>query len=290
MSMPTRLDHAVIGVSNLDAAIERFRALGFDTQPGGRHADGGTHNALIRFGLDYVELLAVYDEKEARARGRTINDELNGREAALIGYALATENIEDEATHFRGTEPEQPSPRAMGRNRPNGQALTWRVLTPGRDRWSWGRPWPFLIQWDTPDAERLRVDLPGEHVNGAIGWKHVAVAVKDFASACDIYRNQLGLKLVAKDTSPVRAARCATFAIGEGIIEVLAPDGDGAIQQVLMEKGEGPYALYFTVRDLAETRAFLEQQKIGFAHEAAGTGRLLIAPEDTMGVRIYLVG
>src|SRR3954463_7621615 len=102
--MPTRFDHVVIGVRDLEAALANYRRLGFDAQPGGKHENGGTHNALIRFGLDYLELLAVYDEDAARATGRTLFAEQDKREAALVSYALATETLDDEVVRFRGNE------------------------------------------------------------------------------------------------------------------------------------------------------------------------------------------
>ena len=49
--MITRFDHAVIAVRDLDEAMRRYQALGFDVRPGGRHVGLGTHNTLIRFGL-----------------------------------------------------------------------------------------------------------------------------------------------------------------------------------------------------------------------------------------------
>ncbi len=39
------------------------------------------------------------------------------------------------------------------RLRPDGRLLSWRLLVPGGVPWL--RPWPFLIQWDVPDDERL---------------------------------------------------------------------------------------------------------------------------------------
>ncbi|HEY5001531.1 MAG TPA: VOC family protein, partial [Ktedonobacteraceae bacterium] len=129
--MPTRFDHAVIAVRDLDSAIEQFRRLGFDAQPGGRHTGRGTHNGLVRFGLDYFELLSVYDEAEARANnpsGLTILDALKGRDAALVGYALATTNIEQDAERFRGTDTILPQLNPMQRTRPDGQTLSWRTL------------------------------------------------------------------------------------------------------------------------------------------------------------------
>lgn len=59
--MLTAIDHLVIVVPDLSAAIERYQQLGFSVVAGGRHTTTGTHNALI--GLadgSYIELLAFY--------------------------------------------------------------------------------------------------------------------------------------------------------------------------------------------------------------------------------------
>jgi len=288
--MPTRFDHAVIAVRNLDQTIKQFQHLGFDARPGGRHTGRGTHNGLIRFGLDYIELLSVYDESEARAnnpRGLTILDSLNGRDADLVGYALATTSIEKEAERFRGTGSELPLPNAMQRTRPDGQQLTWRTLSPGGT--SWNRPWPFLIQWDTPDEQRLQVDLPGTHPNGATGWVRVAVATHDLERTLDVYQNQLGLELIQREAASVQVAQHVTLSIGKGIIDLLAPDDEGPVQQILSEKGEGPYALRFAVKNLEQTHVFLKQQGIQFAHKTAGVEKLVIDPSETFDIAISLV-
>ena len=67
--MITRFDHAVIGVRDLSSAIRQYQTLGFDVHPGGQHVGLGTHNAIVRFGLDYLELISVYDEAAAAASG-----------------------------------------------------------------------------------------------------------------------------------------------------------------------------------------------------------------------------
>jgi catechol 2,3-dioxygenase-like lactoylglutathione lyase family enzyme len=288
--MPTRFDHAVIAVRDLDSAIQRFQHLGFDAQPGGRHTGRGTHNGLVRFGLDYFELLSVYDEAEARdaGRGNTILDALQGKEAALVGYALATTTLDHDAELFRGTEKELPLPHATQRKRPDGSQLSWRTLAPGGK--SWGRAWPFLIQWDAPDEERLQLDVPGTHANGATGWIHVDVAVHDLESAVDVYQNQLGLELLKQDTCPRRVAKRATFGIGKSTIALLAPDGEGLVQQVLAEKGEGPYALRFSVVSVEHTRSFLESREIKFTYESTGSGTITLDPDEALGVRLSFVG
>jgi catechol 2,3-dioxygenase-like lactoylglutathione lyase family enzyme len=288
--MPTRFDHAVIAVRNLEAAIRQFQHLGFDAQPGGKHTGRGTHNALIRFGLDYVELLAVYDEAEARAFAggrRILLDELQGREAALVGYALATQTIEQEAERFRGTDNEEPVLNPMQRARPDGHLLTWRTLAPGGN--TWGKAWPFLIQWDTPDEQRLQIDQPGAHANGVTGWVRVAVATYNLDGAIEVYRDQLGLELSRHALAGCQGANRAAFRIGKSTIDLLAPNGEGPVQRVLSEKGEGPFSLSFTVKDLAQTRTFLQQQGIKFEQETTGSG-LILDPTSTLGVNIHLIG
>lgn len=283
--MPTRFDHAVIAVRDLDSAIEQFRHLGFDARPGGRHAGRGTHNGLVRFGLDYFELLSVYDEAEARAhnpRGLTILDALNGREAALVGYAIATTNIEQDAQRFRGTDSDLPLLNAMQRTRPDGQTLTWRTLAPGGA--SWNRPWPFLIQWDIPDEQRLQVDQPGIHANGATGWVQVTVATRNLESTLDVYQNQLGLELVKRDMR--QGTRLATLSIGKGTIQLLASEDKGYVQQIITEKGEGPFALSFAVKNLEQTRTFLAQRGINFTQNTAEVEKLVLDPGETYGIGI----
>jgi catechol 2,3-dioxygenase-like lactoylglutathione lyase family enzyme len=192
--MITRFDHLVIAVRDLDIASERFRALGFEVRPGGEHPGQGTRNAIIRFGLDYIELLAIRDEAEALAgglSGTALVEYLHKREWGMAGYALATDNIEGDAARLNVGGVSAVGPFAMSRQRPDGSTLAWRLLIPGGTPWR--RPWPFLIQWDTPDSERLTVEQPGTHPNGITGVLGALVTVRDLASAMDLYERGLGL-------------------------------------------------------------------------------------------------
>jgi catechol 2,3-dioxygenase-like lactoylglutathione lyase family enzyme len=287
--MVSRFDHVVIGVRDLDAAIRRYQHLGFDVRPGGRHTGRGTHNALIRFGLDYIELLSVYDATEAEAtgqRGQNILKWLREREGLLLGYALATTDIDYEAERLRNTELLVQEPFAMQRRRPDGHLLTWRLLLPGGD--SWRRPWPFLIQWDTPDAERLLIEQPGIHPNGATGWVRVAVAVHDTAGATDLYTQRLGLEQTQQGEVARLSAHRATFQLGKFAIDLLAPERNGPVQADLVEIGEGPFAITLAVSDFHQARSFLAQRDVRVQLDAAGPGTLLIDPQESLGVRIIL--
>ncbi len=55
------VDHAIIGVHDLEAARDRYRALGFTVTPRGRHIGWATANYCIMFPDDYLELLGILD-------------------------------------------------------------------------------------------------------------------------------------------------------------------------------------------------------------------------------------
>lgn len=287
--MITRFDHAVIAVRDLDAAMARFRELGFEVHPGGRHTGLGTYNAIIRFGLDYLELLSVADREEAIASGpsgRALIEFLDRREGGLVGYALATSDIEADAQRFRQTGLEAVGPFPMERLRPDGRLLSWRLLVPGGVPWL--RPWPFLIQWDVPDDERLSWERPGNHANGTIRVVGIAVAVADLDRGQHLYERQLGLELQGRDEVPELAARRALFRVGEFAIELLAPAGDGPVQQAIERDGEHPFEVVLQVRNLEETRRALEQAGI-VVEPAPGRAGIVIPEPQALGARLALV-
>ena len=62
------LDHVLIAVRDLSAAGRAFEGLGFNVTPEGRHPGRGTHNRLVVFGPEYLELIAVHDPTEGLSR------------------------------------------------------------------------------------------------------------------------------------------------------------------------------------------------------------------------------
>jgi catechol 2,3-dioxygenase-like lactoylglutathione lyase family enzyme len=288
--MISRFDHTVIAVRDLDAAISAYRALGFEVSPGGRHTGRGTYNAIIRFGLDYIELLSVYDKSEAEQgrglAGTTLLNFFEKQDGGLVGYALATDDIQQEAARFRSTGLEALGPFDMQRMRPDGHLLSWSLLVPGGV--SWRRRWPFFIHWDALDEQRLAWEKPGAHPNGAAGWVGISVGVHDLESAIDLYQRQIGLTLAQRDEVPALAARRATFHIGSSSIDLLAPTGEGPVQRMLATIGEGPFEARLAVKDLNQTRAFLTQSGIHFTPAPTDTDALLLSPDQAVGARLVL--
>ncbi|HEY7357151.1 MAG TPA: VOC family protein, partial [Ktedonobacterales bacterium] len=269
-------------------AIRRYQALGFAVSPGGRHTGRGTENAIIRFGLDYLELIAIYDEAELAGRGlngQALAEFLAKQEGGLVGYALATADIAQDAERFQRTGLAAEGPFAMERLRPDGRRLSWRLLVP--ESVPWRRPWPFLIQWDAPDAERLAWEAPGVHPNGATSVAGIHLVVRSLERAIDLYQRQLGLTLDQQDIVPRLAARRARFRLGAFTIDLLEPVGAGPVQATLQAVGEGPFELTLTSKSIDQTRAALAQAGLS-AEQDDEPADVLLPLRAALGARLRL--
>jgi catechol 2,3-dioxygenase-like lactoylglutathione lyase family enzyme len=286
-----RFDHAVIAVRDLAEATRRYQALGFAVSPGGRHTRRGTENAIIRFGLDYLELIAIYDEAELAGRGLNglaLAEFLEKQEGGLVGYALATADIAQDAARFHETGLAAEGPFAMERLRPDGRRLSWQLLVP--ESVPWRRAWPFLIQWDAPDAERLAWEAPGVHPNGATGVAGITLAVWNLERAIDLYQRQLGLTLDQQDMVPRLAARRARFRVGTFTIDLLAPVGGGLVQEMLEAVGEGPFELALACSSPAQARSALAQAGLSAEESQEDSEGVLLPLREALGARLRLRG
>ncbi|MDP9246067.1 MAG: VOC family protein, partial [Chloroflexota bacterium] len=202
--MITRLDHAVIGVADLDRAIDAYRRLGFVVRPGGRHTGEGTHNAIVRFGLDYLELMAVHDEARARTRplGSELLQFLRRRDGGLIGFVVAGLDSDDLAAAMRHAGFEPVGPIAMQRERADGRVLSWRLLFPHGP--GWRDIAPFVVEWVTSDVERLAWDAPVPHPNAVTRIAGLRIVVPDVAAARTLYSRGLGLAVAPLGAAAAR--------------------------------------------------------------------------------------
>jgi len=282
-----RFDHAVILVADLGRASEAFSKLGFNVAPGGAHTGLGTHNSIVRFGIDYLELLAIRDEEEAlRARSSTspIVERIRTGRGGLASFALATADIDRDAARFREHGLVAVGPFAMERLRPDGRRLSWRLLVPEGD--SWGRPWPFFIQWDQDDATRLSWERPGAHANGARRVLAVSVAVADLDAVTALYERKLGLHAGAEDVSASLGARRRKFTTDHFAVQLHGADGRGWIAERLRTVGEGIFEITLGTASLEGTVAALDRAEIGY--ERIGPAIVIPAPA-AHGARIAFV-
>jgi hypothetical protein len=175
LAVEDRLVQAIVLVPDLLLARRRMEALGLTVVEGGSHPGRGTANLIVPFGRQYLELLAIVDENEARTsvQGRPVMAALSARGPGLARWSVEPGDIE--ATANRVGEPIEQRQRTL----PDGTAVRWRAVAVDR---AWVEPWrcAFMV-WDSPDMH------PGGrhvvHPNGATGFARLDVVVPDMRKA-----------------------------------------------------------------------------------------------------------
>lgn len=241
--MIERLDHIVILVDDLAEGVERYTALGFTVTPGGEHAGGLTHNALIAFeDGSYLELLAFMHpaaQGEAPGGRSTLTRRWLERAPAgegLLDYALLPTEIGADiaAAAGRGLSLEGPLPG--GRRRPDGQELAWSLGIPATP------DLPFLCADLTPRELRVPGGAARKHANGAVGAAGVRVVVRDLDASVGRYRALLGREPKPGTGASSQGARTVVFALDRATITLVEPGAtDTSLREQLDERGEGPY-------------------------------------------------
>lgn len=153
--MSTDLDHLVYaGPSLLDAVDEIERLTGVRAAPGGRHTTTGTANALIALtvegapGRRYLEIIGP-DVDTGRVASEIPTFGISGLAAPrLAGFALHPEDLDATVERLRGLGADPGDVEPLGRVRPDGVQLSWRLTRRAGNAWD---GLPFLIDWqDSP--------------------------------------------------------------------------------------------------------------------------------------------
>jgi len=163
------LDHLVYAASDLSEAVDEIEArFGVRAAPGGRHAGGLTHNALLSLGEgSYLEIIAPVPGVQAPSGALPFG--LEGLTAQRIAaWAVATDDLERliEAARAAGYDPGEVV--SGGRDLPDGGRLSWKLAL--RPQPAGEGVVPFVIQWTsephpskTAPAGCRFVSLRGEH-------------------------------------------------------------------------------------------------------------------------------
>jgi len=141
------IDHLVYAVPTLDSAIDQFESTtGVRPALGGSHPGMGTHNALVSFGDNYLELIAADPNQPEPTGPRPFGiDALDG--PTLVTFAVRPEPNETietlvDAMRGAGSDPGEIIP--MSRKQPDGEELRWRLTIP---RLESSGCIPFIIDW-----------------------------------------------------------------------------------------------------------------------------------------------
>ena len=182
-TMPLTLDHLVILVPELDTAITDYRTLGFTVQPGGTHADGVTHNALVVFADgSYLELIAFLRPHPGHRWGGPAARGHRG----YVDFALLPDSVAAVVADAAGRGLAYQGPLDGGRLRPDGERLAWQIGTPPTPEL------PFLCGDTTARTLRVPEGAVRQHPNGVTGVACVTVAVADLETSLARYSALLG--------------------------------------------------------------------------------------------------
>ncbi len=243
------IDHLVVVVPDLQAAIRNYGELGFAVVPGGRHPVA-THNALISFtDGSYIELIAFYEPSPAHRWWAPL-----AKGGGLVDFCMQTNDLLGDTVAFRRAGVDIEDPKPLTRVRPDGYTLRWVLSIP---RGPHRGVAPFLIQDETPRGERIPRQMT--HPNGIKGIGAVTVAVDDVGTVRRWYSRVLGARgdEVRRDDLAGAGVR---FTIGPHVFDFVAPRGARSpLGEWLRTRGASPYAA--TLRTRAGMATALDETK-----------------------------
>jgi methylmalonyl-CoA/ethylmalonyl-CoA epimerase len=126
---------------------------------------------------------------------------------------------------------------------------------------------------------------------------HVGLAVPDLDEAIAFYGSVFGIQSVHEETNEEQGVREAMLSVGDGTtrIQLLAPLNDAStIAKFIGRSGPGLQQLAYTVDDIEETSAELQNKGIRLLYDApkrgtAGSRINFLHPKDCGGVLVELV-
>jgi catechol 2,3-dioxygenase-like lactoylglutathione lyase family enzyme len=225
------IDHIVVVVPDLEAAIASYGELGFTVVRGGKH-NIGTHNALIAFADgSYIELIAFL----APVAGHPWYDAMS-KSGGLVDFCAQTDDLAGAVAAYRRAGVSVTDPNGMTRDRPDGYRLKWVLAIPNAP---FNGSLPFLIKDETPRDER--VPRERSHRNGVSGLANLIVAVPDAAKAAGWYRTILGGEGEGVEHRDIDA-RGTRFMLGAHQLDIVSPKGaNGPVAEFLRSRNAGPY-------------------------------------------------
>ena len=237
-----KIDHIVIMVNNLAAAMQDYAALGFTVLEGGVHEASPTHNALVVFedGV-YLEIIALRLGEETSPRSGRVEKWVQAG-PGLVDMALLPQNIEADilAARERGLDIEDAAPG--GRVTPDGQQIAWKTANLNGDGL------PFFCADVTPRSWRVPEGDVRQHPNGATGVAGVTIAVADLADSVAQWQALLGINPQNNARSSMLEAKTTVFFLDDVTTITLAQaeNDAGPLKSYLAAGGARPYS--FTLR------------------------------------------
>ena len=268
------IDHAIIGVRDLEKAKKAYEKLGFRATPRGRHEGWGTANFCLMFERDYIELLGIVDPK---AFTNNLDKFLETREG-LLSIVLNTTDpaVTRKAWADAGLKPEKV--KDLSRLLEPDTELRFQNVMLDSEKTA-DVPM-FACAHLTPDQMRQ----PGwtEHPNGALGIRTMTAVTKDPASVVEPMSRIFGSAKITETDNTVAVHT------GHGVLLFATPDDLDMLHPQLrleLDTDQATLAvLSIRVRDLEGAADWLEKAEIPFKREASGI--IGVSAEHAHGVML----
>jgi hypothetical protein len=122
-----------------------------------------------------------------------------------------------------------------------------------------------------------------EHPLALTGLRGFTVVVADLAAASADFQAVLAHEVRDEVHRDAIAATAVGLEVGGAVLELVAPDGDGELDQHLRVHGEGIRSTVFGVRDLGRARDYFDERGIHLV-PGTGPGALAIPADQNRGV------
>lgn len=276
------IDHAIVGVRDLEQARATFTRLGFQLTPLARHLGRGTGDHCLMLADDYVELCGIVDPAEG-------SESLERFLAAGEGlWALALRTADPEGTRA-AWEDAGLAPAAI--------AETSRIVEPDietgcrdvvLDTSVTGGVPLFACAQLRPEALHRREWQ--DHPNGVRGIGSVTVVVAEPSAFVEPMSKVFGATCLTEtdDTLAVHTGRHIVLFATPDDLDMLHPGVESSISPQPGPAEQPTLAvLTLVVPDLATTAAVLDRHDVAYRQDLSGA--INIAPEYSHGVILEFV-
>jgi hypothetical protein len=247
--MKLSFDHLVWFHHKPEDVIQPLTDQGIYVVHGGRHESWGTYNTLSYFDLSYIEFLGIEQlsiaekHKENRLITQIVEQLAKGNQEGPAKIAIRTNQIHELAINLRQDGRTVYGPLPGQRMTAAGEVIRWTLLF--IEDHSNQLSFPFFIQWEKSDEERLSAfkeqGMLGRHSGENSKFVSVGFVVKDLDETIRIWGKLLNLTPGEEFRDEVMNARCQILKLPGTNLLFCTPLGKGPAEMALHDRGETPF-------------------------------------------------
>lgn len=247
--MKFSFDHLVWFKHKPENAIQPLSEKGIHVVQGGRHESWGTYNSLSYFDLSYIEFLGIEvlsiaeQHEENRLITQIVQQLAKENREGPAKIAIRTDRINELASKLREDGFTVHGPLPGQRLTAASEVIKWKLLF--IEDYSNQLSFPFFIQWEKSDSERLsafkKQEMLGRHSGVSSKFESVGFVVRDLEETMRTWGKLLNLTPGEEFKDEALHARCQTLELPGTNLIFCTPLGKGPAEKVLHERGETPF-------------------------------------------------